>query len=49
MSRRHRRQRVDLGGFEAIKIGGPGAFALPCLDYDGFAEAMRRKLLREIS
>ncbi len=27
MSRRHRRQRVDLGGFEAIKIGGPGAFA----------------------
>ncbi|WP_298688079.1 ion channel [uncultured Sphingomonas sp.] len=27
MSRQHRRQRVDLGGFEAIKIGGPGAFA----------------------
>jgi Ca-activated chloride channel homolog len=30
-------------------IGGPGAFALPCADYDAFAEAMRRKLLREIS
>ena len=30
-------------------IGGPGAFALACADYDGFAEAMRRKLVREIS
>jgi Ca-activated chloride channel homolog len=30
-------------------IGGPGAFALICLDYPAFAEAMRRKLLREIS
>jgi inward rectifier potassium channel len=27
MNPRQRRQRVDLGGFEAIKIGGPGAFA----------------------
>ena len=30
-------------------IGGPGAFALACADYDGFAEAMRRKLVREIA
>ncbi len=29
-------------------IGGPGAFALPCPDYPAFADAMRRKLLREI-
>lgn len=30
-------------------IGGPGAFALACAGYDDFAEAMRRKLLREIA
>ena len=30
-------------------IGGPGAFAVTCKDYDAFADAMRRKLLREIS
>ena len=30
-------------------IGGPGAFALACADYEGFAEAMRRKLVREIA
>jgi hypothetical protein len=30
-------------------IGGPGAFALQCQDYDGFAEAMRQKLAREIA
>src|SRR5271166_4794503 len=30
-------------------IGGPGAFALTCADYAGFAEGMRRKLLREVS
>jgi Ca-activated chloride channel homolog len=29
-------------------IGGPGAFALTCADYAGFAEGMRRKLLREV-
>ena len=28
-------------------IGGPDAFALACGDYAGFAEAMRRKLVRE--
>ncbi len=30
-------------------IGGPGAFALVCPDYAGFADAMARKLLRETS
>jgi len=30
-------------------IGGPGAFALSCPDYAGFAEAMRQKLIREMS
>ncbi len=30
-------------------IGGPGAFAVECKDYDTFAEAMRRKLVRELS
>ncbi len=30
-------------------IGGPGAFALQCQDYAGFADAMRQKLAREIA
>jgi hypothetical protein len=30
-------------------IGGPGAFALVCADYKDFADAMRRKLLREVT
>ncbi len=30
-------------------IGGPGAFALQCQDYAGFAEAMRQKLQKEIA
>lgn len=29
-------------------IGGPGSFAMACPDYAAFAEAIRRKLLREI-
>jgi hypothetical protein len=29
-------------------IGGPGSFAMTCADYDGFAEAVRAKLMREI-
>jgi len=29
-------------------IGGPGSFALPCVDYAGFAAAQRMKLLREL-
>lgn len=34
--------------YEAEVIGGPGAFALPCPDPTAFADAMRRKLLREL-
>ena len=30
-------------------IGGPGSFALACADFPGFADAMRRKLVREIA
>jgi hypothetical protein len=30
-------------------IGGPGSFALQCQDFDGFAAAMRQKLMREIA
>lgn len=30
-------------------IGGVGAFALACQDYEGFAAAMRQKLVREIA
>lgn len=30
-------------------IGGPGAFAVTCREYADFAEAMRRKLIREIN
>jgi hypothetical protein len=30
-------------------IGGPGAFALQCQDYNGFADAMRQKLEKEIA
>ena len=38
-----------LESYEREVIGGPGAFALTCPDYPAFAEAMRRKLLREIT
>jgi hypothetical protein len=38
-----------VASYEREVIGGPGAFALACPDYAAFAEAMRRKLLREIS
>ena len=30
-------------------IGGPGAFAVRCQNYDGFAEAMRQKLRQEVA
>jgi Ca-activated chloride channel family protein len=33
--------------YRAEVIGGPGAFALACADYEDFAQAMREKLLRE--
>ena len=35
--------------FHREVIGGPGSFAQVCANYKDFAEAMRRKLLREIS
>ncbi len=35
--------------YTADVIGGPDAFALPCPDYPAFADAMRRKLQREIA
>jgi Ca-activated chloride channel homolog len=38
-----------LASYEQEVIGGPGAFALPCPDYTGFAEAMRQKLRKEIA
>lgn len=38
-----------VASYEREVIGGPGAFALACPDYAAFAEAMRRKLLREIT
>ncbi|MBP0444276.1 DUF1194 domain-containing protein [Roseomonas sp. SSH11] len=34
--------------YAAEVIGGPGAFVMECRDYTDFAEAIRRKLLREI-
>jgi hypothetical protein len=34
--------------YEAEVIGGAGAFAMACQDYADFAEAIRRKLLREL-
>ncbi|MFT8242864.1 DUF1194 domain-containing protein [Roseomonas sp. BN140053] len=37
-----------LAHYEAEVIGGPGAFALSCADYNDFAEAIARKLAREI-
>jgi hypothetical protein len=42
-------EEPDLAAYYAAEvIGGPGAFVLECPDYAAFAEAMRRKLLREI-
>ena len=38
-----------LASYKREVIGGPGAFALACPDYPAFAEAMRRKLLREVT
>ncbi len=34
--------------YEACVIGGPGAFVIPVLDWDDFAEAVRRKLILEM-
>jgi Ca-activated chloride channel homolog len=38
-----------LESYTAEVIGGPGAFALTCSDYAGFATAMKQKLSREIA
>jgi hypothetical protein len=38
-----------LESYVAEVIGGPGAFALTCQDYASFAEAMARKLTREVA
>jgi hypothetical protein len=35
--------------FSREVIGGPGAFAVSCPDYDGFAAAMRQKLRQEVA
>ncbi|TPG60479.1 DUF1194 domain-containing protein [Roseomonas nepalensis] len=34
--------------YAAEVIGGPGAFVMACADYADFAEAIRRKLVREL-
>jgi hypothetical protein len=38
-----------LDSYNRDVIGGPGAFALQCQDYTGFAAAMRQKLQQEIA
>lgn len=38
-----------LESYTSEVIGGPGAFALQCQDFEGFAAAMRQKLAREIA
>jgi hypothetical protein len=38
-----------LASYNREVIGGPGAFAVTCADFADFAEAMRRKLTREIA
>jgi Ca-activated chloride channel family protein len=38
-----------LASYTAEVIGGPGAFAVQCRDFAGFAGAMRQKLTREIA
>ena len=35
--------------YEDCVIGGPGAFIVPVHDRDGFADAIRRKLVLEIA
>jgi hypothetical protein len=37
-----------LGHYAAEVIGGPGSFAMACADYPDFAEAILRKLRREL-
>ncbi len=35
--------------YRGCVIGGPGAFVIPVLDWTGFADAVRRKLVLEIA
>ncbi|MGR3312042.1 DUF1194 domain-containing protein [Roseovarius indicus] len=37
-----------MGYYQSYVIRGPGAFVVAALDYEDFAEAMRRKLIREL-
>lgn len=37
-----------MGYYRSYVIRGPGAFVVAALDYEDFAEAMRRKLIREL-
>ena len=42
-------EEPDLAAHYAAEvIGGPGAFVMDCADYAAFAEAIRRKLVREM-
>jgi hypothetical protein len=38
-----------LASYRREVVGGPNAFALVCRDYDGFADALRRKLQQEVA
>ncbi|WP_270938461.1 DUF1194 domain-containing protein, partial [Falsiroseomonas oryzae] len=38
-----------LAHYAAEVIGGPGSFAMDCADYPDFAEAILRKMLRELA
>ncbi len=38
-----------LESYSAEVIGGPGAFAVTCRTYADFTEAMRQKLIREVT
>lgn len=43
-------EEADLvASYAAEVVGGPGSFALPCENFDGFADAMRQKLQRELA
>lgn len=38
-----------LSSYLAEVVGGPASFAVQCQDYNGFAEAMRRKMQQEVA
>jgi hypothetical protein len=39
---------LDRYYFESV-IGGPGAFMVPCQNFENFADAIRKKLIMEIA